>query len=532
MKHLPYCVSILLISLAACSADKETGPPPSDTTPPASVRDLSAVTAVVGDSIILAWTAPGDDGTVGQASRYEIRYSESPMLPGDWATATLLPNCPAPGPAGQPEHFVVRRLESHTWYFALKTADEVPNWSGISNTAVAVEPDRVPPATVTNLAVSSASETSLTLTWTAPGDDGAVGKAAEYDLRYALSEITTESWGHVNRVEGLSPPDSAGSVQTFTLSGLESSTTYYFGLRTADETPTWSGLATASGTTLSPGTGTTRLTFSSRFWGAHKSDWSPDGQSIAFLADWAVQYKSQLYVIPTSGGRAVKLTNFADGVIDLAWSPDGRQIAVVALQEYYPNTYSDLFLLDSDPGSTPALLVSHASRNIYSPTWSPKGDRIAYELVDPAAPETGSELRIISSSGGESELLFHTEGGLFRPEWSPDGARIAFSWDQNGDFDIWVIAVSGGDPVQMTDDPGSDIMSAWSPDGTQIAFSSDRSGSYDIWVMSSNGENQRQLTSDPGIEADASWSPDARAISYSSQAGIQGISDIWILHLE
>jgi TolB protein len=95
-----------------------------------------------------------------------------------------------------------------------------------------------------------------------------------------------------------------------------------------------------------------------------------------------------------------------------------------------------------------------------------------------------------------------------------------------------VIAVSGGDPVQMTDDPGSDIMSAWSPDGTQIAFSSDRSGSYDIWVMSSNGENQRQLTSDPGIEADASWSPDARAISYSSQAGIQGISDIWILHLE
>ncbi len=53
--------------------------------------------------------------------------------------------------------------------------------------------DTTPPANVTDLSVSTATTNSLTLTWTAPGDDGNNGTAAEYDIRYATSNIDNET---------------------------------------------------------------------------------------------------------------------------------------------------------------------------------------------------------------------------------------------------------------------------------------------------------------------------------------------------
>ncbi|MBM3242012.1 hypothetical protein FJZ31_37550 [Candidatus Poribacteria bacterium] len=42
--------------------------------------------------------------------------------------------------------------------------------------------DTIPPAAVIDLTASSPTATSITLTWTAPGDDGNVGTAAQYDI--------------------------------------------------------------------------------------------------------------------------------------------------------------------------------------------------------------------------------------------------------------------------------------------------------------------------------------------------------------
>ena len=49
----------------------------------------------------------------------------------------------------------------------------------------ALEGDTTPPATVADLTPSNVTTTSVTLTWTAPGDDGLTGTAASYDIRYS-----------------------------------------------------------------------------------------------------------------------------------------------------------------------------------------------------------------------------------------------------------------------------------------------------------------------------------------------------------
>lgn len=106
-------------------------------------------------SVSLTWTAPGDDGNSGTASQYDIRYSTSTIDAGNWDSATQAANEPSPQSAGTEESFTVTGLEPNTtYYFAIKTADEMDNWSPISNIAAITTEDTVPPAAITDLAAT------------------------------------------------------------------------------------------------------------------------------------------------------------------------------------------------------------------------------------------------------------------------------------------------------------------------------------------------------------------------------------------
>jgi hypothetical protein len=104
-----------------------------DTTAPAAVANL-AVSQVTINSVTLTWKAPGDDGSTGTATLYDIRYSASQITQANWPSATQVSHEPSPKPAGTSESFTVTGLQAgKTYYFAMKTADEVPNWSAVSN---------------------------------------------------------------------------------------------------------------------------------------------------------------------------------------------------------------------------------------------------------------------------------------------------------------------------------------------------------------------------------------------------------------
>ena len=113
--------------------------------------------------------------------------------------------------------------------------------------------DSTPPATVTDLAITDTAATSVDLSWTAPGDDGSVGTATTYDIRYSTSAISDANWGAATPVTGEPSPSSAGSSESMTVSSLLPDTTYFFALKTSDEVPNESALSNVpSTTTLSP----------------------------------------------------------------------------------------------------------------------------------------------------------------------------------------------------------------------------------------------------------------------------------------
>ncbi|MDD5566821.1 MAG: fibronectin type III domain-containing protein [Patescibacteria group bacterium] len=99
-----------------------------------SMKLSSALAIDESNSVSVTWTAPGDDETIGQATRYDLRYSTGPITEENWAQATSVAGLPEPTPAGNIESFVVTNLSPKTtYYFGLKTYDEVDNVSPLSN---------------------------------------------------------------------------------------------------------------------------------------------------------------------------------------------------------------------------------------------------------------------------------------------------------------------------------------------------------------------------------------------------------------
>lgn len=94
-----------------------------------------------GNCIKATWTAPADSGSnpaSGSACEYDLRYSRTPITEGNFGAATAAGDMPAPGVVGAAEEATVAVGSSAGKLFvAVKTCDEAPNWSGISNVTTA-----------------------------------------------------------------------------------------------------------------------------------------------------------------------------------------------------------------------------------------------------------------------------------------------------------------------------------------------------------------------------------------------------------
>ncbi len=228
-------------------------PAPLDTTAPAAILDLSALTGTVHGTVELGWTAPGDDEASGTAAQYLVRYSDAEIITEtDWDNASVVPSgIPAPQAAGGSESMTVTGLTAgSTYFFSVRAQDEVPNRGHLSNGPSALAfTDITPPAVIANLiATTGTTEGSVNLAWTAPGDDGIIGTAAAYLVKWRADGVidTEEKWNTATGAGGTVPtPQAAGSPESMTVTGLTPGATYYFSVRAQDEAPNTGALPTS-----------------------------------------------------------------------------------------------------------------------------------------------------------------------------------------------------------------------------------------------------------------------------------------------
>ena len=210
---------------------------------PAAITDL--ISNSFEDSLKLTWTAVGDDGLEGIASRYEIRYSENEINDSTWDSAIEFEQNIVPSSPGIIEQLFITDLpEQINYYFAIKTFDEEDNPSEISNNTIAsIIGDIIPPADINDLSINSISSNSILLSWTAVGDNGFEGTAFSYVIKVHTNNITEENWDGIPAVEQSIIPQNAGSTESFLITDLEPVTMYYAGIKVLDDVQNISNLS-------------------------------------------------------------------------------------------------------------------------------------------------------------------------------------------------------------------------------------------------------------------------------------------------
>ncbi|MCA9729832.1 MAG: hypothetical protein KC729_19265, partial [Candidatus Eisenbacteria bacterium] len=218
--------------IAAFGCDEYTAQTPvveADDIPPAAVTDL-ALDSYDTNSVVLRWTAPGDDDRDGVAWRYDVRYADTPITMENWASANQIGGEPPPGFAGWVQVFQVIRLEEgHTYYFAIRTYDDRSNLSDLSNVIEVVPRSPVdirPPSRIDDLRVESVASGAIELAWTAPGNDGDEGVAYGYEIRYSSLPLDESSFRSGRALREVPIPLPAGERQRLVIDGLESGRVY------------------------------------------------------------------------------------------------------------------------------------------------------------------------------------------------------------------------------------------------------------------------------------------------------------------
>jgi Tol biopolymer transport system component/DNA-binding winged helix-turn-helix (wHTH) protein len=248
---------------------------------------------------------------------------------------------------------------------------------------------------------------------------------------------------------------------------------------------------------------------------------SPDGKSLAFVRVISAVV-GEVYLVSADGGEPKQLTFSGEGISNLAWTPDGREI--VFCSRY--GGKSNLLRIAVEGGSPQWLSASGSSAQY--PAFSQQGGRLAWVRNTDNTDIFRMTLNGKAEANGQLDNLIASTAIETSPRYSPDGRRIAFVSNRSGSDEIWVCGSEGENPVRLTSFRGPLVGSpSWSPDSRQIVFDCRPEGNADIFTVSSEGGQPRRLTSDAAEDIVPSWSRDGRWIYFTSNRG--GRLQVWKL---
>lgn len=203
---------------------------------------------------------------------------------------------------------------------------------------------------------------------------------------------------------------------------------------------------------------------------------SPDGATLAFC------YQGDIWTVPSSGGKAARLTVHEAYESHPQWSPDGQSIA------FQGNRFgnNDIYVMSAS-GGTPRRLT-HFSVNDENPKWDPAGRIVFNSRRYYASVERSPEMMTVSAEGGTP---YRRSDGLGNaPCLSPDGRWLAFEYGScpanreaykgPAQRDIWLQDTQTGDLHRLTTFEGQDVQPIWAGPSA-LYFLSARSGRYNLY---------------------------------------------------
>ncbi len=268
---------------------------------------------------------------------------------------------------------------------------------------------------------------------------------------------------------------------------------------------------------------------------------SPDGRSLAFERG---QRELRILDLDAKTERVLAkgyLTDRLDGGRQVAWSPDGRWLAYLALGA---KGFTNVWVVPASSGD--ARQVSYiVNASAGSVSWSPDGTFLLFDTwqrtEDGQLARVDLTLRVPKFREDQFRELFQEEtprpavppANTAPPPAAPEGAKAAASSDTKD-------GKRPAKPVEIVFDQirrrlsivpvGLDVSAASiSPDGKSVLLTASVAGqanlyTYSLDELSRDRPVARQLTSTPGPKSSAQFSPDSKEVYFLEDGRIQAIT--------
>ena len=289
--------------------------------------------------------------------------------------------------------------------------------------------------------------------------------------------------------------------------------------------------------------------------GGGNFQFSPDGSRLAFTR--SVDDESQLFLLPTTGGEAVQLSEHETSIGSYAWSEDGLKIIFVATEprteeeeeareagydaifvDEGPNgqqsgNWNNLWLIEVESGAERRL--TDTDHRIGSFSVAPNGDRILFtsRIENRRNQQNLSEIQLLEVEAGTIRQLTDNSAPEGRLSWAPDGRSFAYTARTDGEWEllldkIWVMDPDGGDRRIVSGAFDGNIGNfVWAPDASAILFSGLHGTNNNLYRINLGSDSVEQITSSAGSLAPSSFSRDRAKMAYVFQ-DFDTPADIWV----
>lgn len=250
--------------------------------------------------------------------------------------------------------------------------------------------------------------------------------------------------------------------------------------------------------------------------------WSPDGKLLAFTASAPASQSGAssdtLYVVASSGGRAIRLVSSAGNGIELAgwWSRGGGLLYWVDPMHSASLAADGMQLFTLPIGGKPELLTRSLAATYHITLgypdwlrWSSDGRSLLLVAGAGRPVWDGKQIAACDAFGAACQLLPRPAQGTVTldPALSPDGTRLAyvqakavhsFGFSSAGAFNAWIatrtlwLAYPDGSGAHQLTAAGAGIYwPHWAPDGQHLLYVRDHA----VWLIDSRGGAPVRLTS-------------------------------------
>ncbi|MEM7198737.1 MAG: S41 family peptidase [Planctomycetota bacterium] len=185
-----------------------------------------------------------------------------------------------------------------------------------------------------------------------------------------------------------------------------------------------------------------------------------------------VEFRGDLFSAPAEKGEVRPLTRSPHRRERAPrWSPDGKTLAFLA--EATEGEDYELYLRDLATGDE-RQVTADTGAWILSHRWAPTSKHIAW--VDKS-----HRLMVLDVANGSSvEVDRGGHGGIGSVAWSPDGRWLAYVKPGTNSYrSVWLCAAADGTPVRVTTDHYQDSSPTFDPDGKYLYFASARDFQFD-----------------------------------------------------